>query len=265
MALLSISSNIGVLIDIIIIAVLVVFALIGLRVGFFKSVLSMISTVVIIIVSFIAANPLARLINKIYNFIGVIAKGLRKSIVGMGEFYTEVIPDGTTGVELANRIPTDTNGMLRSIMKYVLKPMTASEIQGQTVADVISGAFASIIFTIIVGIILFILIKIIVSLASKIFENMTQIKAVGAVNKVLGLLFGLLKGGLIIVTVSFVLTFLTVIPKVNKKVSPLIRDHTKVAKVVYSQTDDMVEKYVIDTNVIQKWINNLWENKKEST
>ena len=102
-------------------------------------------------------------------------------------------------------------------------------------------------------------------MASKIFENMTQIKAVGAVNKVLGLLFGLLKGGLIIVTVSFVLTFLTVIPKVNKKVSPLIRDHTKVAKVVYSQTDDMVEKYVIDTNIIQKWINNLWENKKEST
>ena len=73
MALLSISSNIGVLIDIIIIAVLVVFALIGLRVGFFKSVLSMISTVVIIIVSFIAANPLSRLINKIYTFIGVIA------------------------------------------------------------------------------------------------------------------------------------------------------------------------------------------------
>ena len=264
MTLLSVSSTIGLVIDIAIIAVLVVFALVGLRNGFFKSVISMISTVVVIVASIFCASPVAKMINKIYNFTGLIASKLCKSIAGMGAFYSAEIPNGISGKDIASNIPPDTNGFLKKLMQNVLNPLSASDIQGRTVADIVSGAFASIIFTIIVGILLFILIKIVVSLASKLFENIAHIRTLGALNKVFGLIFGMLKGGLIIITLSFVLTFLTVIPKVNKDVSPLIQNHTKIAKPIYSFTDDIVEKHIVKGNVIQKWINNLWENKKST-
>ena len=65
---LSISSVAGVAIDVAIILLLAVFAIIGLRKGFFKSVLSMVSTLVVLIISIIGAGPLANVINKIYDF-----------------------------------------------------------------------------------------------------------------------------------------------------------------------------------------------------
>lgn len=265
MTFLSVSASIGTTIDIIIVAVLVVFALIGLREGFFKSVLSMISTVVVVVVSFFGANPVAKLVNKIYDFTGLIAGKLCKSIASMGAFYSETIPSGVSGADLANNIPSSTNGFLKKLMSYVLKPLSSGEVEGSTVAKVVSGAFASIIFTIIIGILLFILIKIVLAIASKLFENITRNKVFGAVNKICGFVFGALKGGLMIVVLSLVLTFLTVIPAVNNKVSPIINNNTHIAKPIYAYTDKLVEKYVINSNVIQKWINNLWENKKSGS
>ena len=36
------------------------------------------------------------------------------------------------------------------------------------------------------------------------------------------------------------------------------------AKIVYNHTDDFVEKHLIDNKIVQKWIDNLWENKYKS-
>ena len=172
--LLSMSSTIGIALDVVIIALIVIFAFIGLRKGFFKSVLSMISTLVVIIVSIIFASSLAKLINKIYAFTGLMAKGLCKSIAGMGTFYSQPIPEGVSGVDVVSSIPSSTNGFLKKLMSYVLKPLSSSEIQGETVADIVSGAFAAVIMAIIAGVLLFIAIKIVLALASRLFENMLR-------------------------------------------------------------------------------------------
>ncbi len=262
--LLSVASTVGIVLDVAIVALLLICAFIGLHKGFFKSIISMISTIVVLIVSIYFASPLAKLINKIYDFTGLIAGKLSSSIASMGAFYSEVIPSGVSGADIANNIPSSTNGFLKTLMSYVLKPLTASEIEGATVAEIVSGAFASIIMTIIAGILLFILIKIVLSLASKLFDNITQNKVIGFVNKIFGFIFGFIKGGLIIFVFTVILTLLTVIPLVNTKVSPIIQDHTKIAKPIYNYTDELVEKYVIDGKLIQKWVDSLWENKYNS-
>ncbi|MBQ7797891.1 MAG: CvpA family protein [Clostridia bacterium] len=259
--LLSVSSTMGIVIDVLIIAVLAIFGLIGLRKGFFKSVLSMVSTLVVIILSIAFAGHLARLINKLYDFTGLIASKLEKPISGMGAFYSETIPAGVSGKDIANSIPSGTNGFLKKLMSYVLKPLSASDVQGATVAEIVSGSFASIIMLIISAIILFIAIKIIISLASRLFDNITRNRVFGATNKLLGLGFGVAKGLIIVIIFTFVLTLLTVVPKINTKISPIIQDNTKVAKPIYNFADKMVEKYVVDGKIVQKWIDNLWENK----
>lgn len=259
--LLSVSSTMGVVFDVLIIAILAIFGLIGLRKGFFKSVLSLFSTLVIIIISIAFAGHLANLVNKIYNFTGLIAGKLSKGIASMGAFYSETIPAGVSGKDIISNIPSSTNGFLKKLMSYVLEPLSASDIEGATVAEIVSGSFASIIMLIICAIVLFILIKIVIAIASRLFDNITRNRVFGATNKLLGLGFGVVKGFLILIIFVIALTLLTVVPAVNTKITPIIQDHTKIARPIYNYTDEMVEKYVVDGKVVQKWIDKLWENK----
>ncbi len=255
------ASGVGIAIDVAIVVLVALFALIGFKKGFFKSVISMISTLVILIVSILCASPLAKLINKIYDFTGLIAGKLTKAIASMGSFYSQEIPAGVSGSDIAGSIPSSTNGFLKKLMSYVLKPLKASEIEGETVAEIVSGAFASIIMVIIAGILLFIALKIVIAIASRLFDNITRNRVFGATNKFLGFAFGAVKGFLIVIVFTIVLTFMTVVPFVNTKLTPIIQDNTKIAKPIYNYTDEMVEKYIVDGKVIQKWIDNLWENK----
>ena len=152
--LLSVSSTMGIVFDVVIIALLVIFGLIGLRKGFFKSVISLFSTIVVLVISILCAGHLARLINKIYDFTGLIAGKLCTGIASMGTFYSEV-QTGVSGKELVNQIPSSTNGFLKKLMSYVLEPLSAGDVEGLSVAEIVSGAFASIIMLIISAIILF--------------------------------------------------------------------------------------------------------------
>lgn len=259
--LLSASSVSGIAIDVIIVALIAIFAIIGLRKGFFKSVLSLFSTIVVLVISILGAGLLAKLINKIYNFTGLIGDKLCKGIAGMGEFYSKEIPAGISGAEIVNSIPSSTNGFLKKLMSYVLNPLSASEIEGATVAEIVSGSFASVIMLIISAIILFILIKIVLAIVSKFFDNITRNRVFGATNKLCGAAFGAVKGFLVVIVFTIVLTLMTVVPFINTKLTPIIQDNTKIAKPIYNYTDEMVEKYIIDGKVVQKWIDNLWENK----
>ena len=259
--LLSVSSVAGIAIDVVVVAILLVFGFIGFKKGFFKSILSLFSTIVVLILSVLGAGPLAKLVNKIYNFSKLIAKPLCKSISGMGAFYNYPIPDGMSGADIVKHIPSGTNGFLKKLMAYVLKPLSANEIQGETVAQIVSGAFASIIMMVICGILLFIAIKIILSISSRLFDNITRNRVMGVTNKLAGLGFGALKGGIIILVFVIILTLLTVTPFVNKKITPVIQEDTKVVRPIYNFTDKMMGKYIVEGEIIQKWIDKLWENK----
>lgn len=260
MFLLSASKFIGVGIDVAIVGVIVIFALIGLFKGFFKSVISMISTFVVLIASIFLASPVAKLVNKIYDFTGLIAGKLCKNIAGLGSFYSEPIHN-MSGAEVAGNIPSGTNGFLKKFMTHTLKPLSAGDIEGATVADIVSGSFASIIMLVISAILVFILIKIVIAIITRLFDNISRNRVFGFSNKLLGFVFGACKGLLAVFVFALTLTALTVIPVVNKKVSPLLQDHTKIAKPIYNFSDRLVEKYVIDGKVIQKWVDGLWENK----
>ena len=259
--LLSVSSVAGIVLDVVIIALVAIFGLIGFKKGFFKSVISMISTLVVILISIFCASPLARIVNKLYDFTGLIARGLCKTIASMGAFYSQPIPEGMSGADVVSNIPQSTNGFLKKLMSYALNPLSAGDIQSATVADIVSGAFASIIMLIICGIVLFIFIKIILAIATRLFENITRNRVFGATNKLLGLVFGAVKGFIIVLVFSIILTLLTVIPAVNTKVSPVIQDHSKIARPIYNYTDEFMEKHVVEGKIVQKWIDKLWQNK----
>ena len=84
----------------------------------------------------------------------------------------------------------------------------------------------------------------------------------GGLNKILGLVLGIVKAASIIITINCVLVGLTLIPAVNKTITPLVQDNTKIERFIYNKTDKILEQYVIEGEALDNWISSLWEARK---
>lgn len=260
----STSHYVGIVLDIAFVVVLLTFAIIGYHYGLLKSIIALFSTAVVLFLAIYFANGFAKLINSIYDFTALIATKLAPSIKKIDPVFLIDFPAGMSGSQFyTSYISTSgANSVLKKFFKYALKGYSASEIEGLAVADVLAGATASIIMTIISGILLFILIKIALSFLSRFFDNITRTRVLGGLNKILGFIFGAVKGGAILLMFIIITIFVTFVPKANKKIYPLIQNDTKVVKIAYNLTDKYIEKSFIKSDVITKWINNLWDNRE---
>lgn len=259
----STSHYIGIALDIAVVLLLLTFAFIGYHHGFFKSLLGLFSTLVVLILSFYFANHFAKLINTIYDFTSLIARNLSPAIEKISSVYALTFPSGMSGSSFYNSYiaSSSTNTVLKKFFQYILKGYSAENIEGLKVADVLAGGISSLIMTVIAGILLFILIKIALALLSRFFDNITKIKVFGGLNKIFGFVFGACKGAIVILFFIIIAICASFVPKINKKIYPLINKETTIVKTFYNTTDTLLEKYFIKTDVISKWVNNLWDNR----
>lgn len=254
---------IGIAIDAVVVILLLTFACIGYHKGFFKSLLALFSTTVVIIASVYFANGFAKIINSIFDFTSMLAKTLAPSIENLGSVYGMTFPTGLSGTQFYNSYidTSSTNSILKKFFKFALKGYSSEDLAGLKVADVLAGSISSIIITIVAGIILFILIKIALSFLSRFFDNITRIKVLGGLNKIMGFVFGAAKGAALILVFIVITICVSFVPKLNKKLYPLIQNDTHVVKFAYNTTEKVVEKYFVKSDLISKWINNLWDNR----
>lgn len=259
----STSHYVGIVLDIIVSLTLLIYALIGFHKGFFKSLIALFSTAVVLIIAIYFANHFAKLLNSIYDFTSLIAKKLAPSIEKLGSVYSMAFPSGMSGSEFySNYIDTSsTNAVLKKFFKFALKGYSAEDINGLKVSEVLAGSIASIIMTVVAGILLFIIIKVILSLLSRFFDNITRTHVLGGLNKLVGLVFGAVQGLTIIAVFVFITICVSFVPALNKKIYPLVQNDTKVVKVIYNTADKLVEDYFIKKDVVSKWVNNLWDNR----
>ena len=106
------------------------------------------------------------------------------------------------------------------------------------------------------------ILMIVVKLLTKFLDKIASTKILGTVNKVLGLCLGVLKAACLLLIVNGVIVGLSLVPAANKIITPLVQDNTTVERVIYNETDKVVEKYLIKGDLIQNWVNDLWENRK---
>lgn len=257
-------STLGIIIDVAIVAILVIFALIGLKKGLIQSVLSLFSWFVCIIVAVLTAKYVAGWINGIYNFSGLIGNSISKSLIKTNEFFAQSINvfEATGKDALIASIPNNTNKLLAEIIKIVFNSSDVNMASTDSIGSVVGESLGHICMVIIAGILVFVVLKIVVALLSKLINNLERIKVIGGMNKILGLVLGALKASLIIFAVNIVMVGLTLMPTANKIITPILQDNTKIERFVYNQTDKLFEKYIIEGDVIDKWIDNLWESRK---
>ena len=254
-------STIGLIIDIIIILALVICGAIGFKNGFLKSLISLFNWSVCIIVSVLVAKYVATWINGIYNFSGLIGNKISGALTGTHEFFGMTVNQFGTTDSIISSIPEGLNGMLKQLIKVVFSNASVDPMSSETIASIMGGSLGHIAMIIIAGILTFVILKIALALLSKLFDNISKTKVLGSVNKIVGLAFGVVKAGLIILIINFVLVGLTLIPAVNNTMTPIIQDNTHIEKFIYNKTDDAFGKYVIEGDAIQNWITNLWENR----
>lgn len=253
----------GIIIDIVLIITLLVFGLIGLKKGLFKSLLSFFSWTVCIIIAFLLAKYVARLLNGIWDFNGKIGSGVSKSLLeSNSEVYGKKICDYADKASLVAAITgTNLSGILSKVVNIVFKNGNIDMSSTDTVANVVGSSVGYVCMIIISAILIFIVLKIILALLNKIFDKLARTKVIGGLNKTLGLVFGLLKATFIVFAVNFILVGLTLVPAVNKTLTPIITEHTYVEKYVYHLADRTFENYVINGKILENWISDLWNNR----
>lgn len=255
-------ATIGLIVDIILVLTLTIHAIIGIKKGLIKSVLSFFSWSVCLIIAILFAKHIANWINSMYNFAGLFGNKIANGLTSSNNFFTLAINTFSTKEELVAAIPNNINGLVKQIIKIVFTNSNVNMESTDTIGNVTGESLGSLIVIVITAILIFIILRIAVLLISKILEKLTSGKVFGTINKLLGCVFGVLQAGITILTFNFILIGLSLIPAVNKTITPIITENTYVEKYVYKTTDNLFEKYVIEGDFLKDSINNLWESRK---
>ena len=257
-------ATIGIIIDIALIAVLVIFSILGLKKGFLKSVLSIFSWIVCLFVACLTAKYVAGWINGLYDFSALIGGKISKSLIKTNNFFAQSVNVYETAGKdaLINAIPGNINKLLTQLIKVVFSNSKIDMSSSDSIGLVVGTSLGHICMVIIAGILVFIVLKIAAALLSKLFTNIEKTKVLGSLNKILGGILGFLKGALIVGVINLILVATSMVPLLNKLYTPLIQDNTHVEKVVYNKTDELFEKYVIKGDTVKNLMESLWENRK---
>ena len=195
-------------IDIVVIAVLLVFAIVGMVKGFLNTILSLFSTFASLAVAILCAKPVAKFLNGVFNIVPKIGGRIAAGITNITPFQDgyEAIADGLTGAELKEYINANSTGFKEKLYNLFIEDSasfnitetTTAEQVDQNIVQYIGERLAGIISVIIATVAVFIALKIAVLLLSKLFDAITKKRAISGIDRTLGLLFGLAKGALLV-------------------------------------------------------------------
>ena len=102
---------------------------------------------------------------------------------------------------------------------------------------------------IITAIALFLLTKLVIFILSKVFEKVTQNKPViSGINRVLGLVFGIVKGGVLAVILIALCSAAAQLPIIGNTISDKIGE-TKITSFAYKYVDEFVENQLTKENI----------------
>lgn len=201
----------SIILDIILIAVLVLFVVLAAKKGFAKSLLELIAVVLAL---FLAYQLSPAVSNGIYdtavkdNAIEYMEKQFEEidssSSVKQAEVTLEAIPDFI--LSLASSAGIDTAGISKSVATELsgkFNPQDAAEkLEEKAVRPIVTGVLNIMIF-LLLAVVLIIVLKILAGFIAKIFN----VPFVGTLNKILGAVLGTIKGVAVLVFICTVLEF----------------------------------------------------------
>ena len=189
--------------DVVLLCVLLLFFLIGVTRGFVRSIVSFFGTFVAIALAVALTVPFSKLLGSTFGltakfgamFEGFLPKLSSVFSVDVGGFTIE---QATAAVKLPGFIE-------KALMKNAVSGVLP---QGTTVAQLAAPVFGGYLCSVTSFICLFIVIKVLLLLLSHFFKKIDNVPLLGGLNKILGGVFGLLRGLLFTFSILAVISFL---------------------------------------------------------
>ena len=214
--------------DIIIIAILVISAIIGLYKGFLQSLINLCGTLLTLILAIWLANPMCNLLDNWFSLSGALGNSVSGTVAGYCESGTlPWIIDKFAGLLLGADYAT----------RYT--------INSPEFITVLSDAIGHILGVVISAIILFILIKILIKLLSKLFDIITRNRTVNSLDKFLGFLLGTVKGALTCFCICGITYLLSsVLPFLQGLITPLL-DNSSIGATFYHWVCSVINNHIL--------------------
>ena len=224
-------------------AALVAFGIIGLIKGFLNTLLSLFGNLASVGVAVLCAKPVAKFLDNVFGLVSKLGDKIAGTINGVTPFMSDPSRTSLTGEQLRNVMPNNSlyDRALRLFVEdgrtFQLVEDTAEARQAldQDIVNYIGGRVGAVLAIVIAAVVMFILLRIALLLLSRLFNALSKNKAVSGLDKTLGLVFGLLKGAIII---SLVLGIFYLVA--NETVNGWIEGST-VTKWVYNYICQFIE------------------------
>lgn len=168
-------------VDIVVIAFLLIMGIIGYFRGFLKTLIGFFGTIATIVVSVLLAK-----------FVVGWLEGLFGMTTGITNWIRPTVADECADGVLSGVMLIFGQILMGKTEYNINNPDT---VKSAEFIDAFSGALGNIVATVVTVIILFVVIKIVLVILNKVFEKITQDKVIGDVDKFLGFVLGVLKGG----------------------------------------------------------------------
>jgi uncharacterized membrane protein required for colicin V production len=239
-----------IIIDIVFVAVVVILAIVGLVKGFAKSLISMVGNLAAIVIAILIARPFADLINMITGADGFFGGLIKDVFVGFNEGFNTIAvtisPSGMVSPELAQSMALDLHGRGNIFFEILYRMIFTSEFPSGTISlgDIIGGVIGGLVVIIIAAVLAFILLKIALFIIERVAKKLTEFSIIGGIDKVLGFVFGAVKG-LLFVSIAFALTsaLTLVFPAIDNALNPVL-SKTTVTEKYYKWIDDITKDYL---------------------
>lgn len=233
------------ILDIVLVCFIVLMAIIGFSKGFINTLLSLVGNIASLVAAFYLSKPLASLLNSWFGLSGAISGRLTSQISTFFTDFTNV--SGSLVIE--NHCSA--TGILKSALSYFIKPETIYESNSALSSNLgnLAGNFVTMAICMILA---FVLIKLAIYFLAKLFDSLkNKSLAFSGLDRLLGLVIGVLKGLVFIALIFVVAGMLQTIPTVAN-VLDTVFEGSNVGKPLYDFITTNVNGYLstIDFNTL---------------
>ncbi|MBR1925766.1 MAG: CvpA family protein [Clostridia bacterium] len=215
------------ILDVLVAMVLIIFILVGIYKGFWRSLISMFSVLVTLILAILLAKPLSMLFQNWFHF----SSALGNSFHGGVESYVNA---------------NGTGGWLGQAMNIIMgKDYMANVSDNATLVNDFSFKLGQICNILICAVVLYILIRIGLWLMSKLLKKITENEIANGVDKGLGAVFGLIKGAVsIFVLMALIFELSSFIMPVGDWFNNML-EHNKFTSLLYGWSKDIMQNVIV--------------------
>lgn len=226
----------GTILDISIVAIILLFVIVGLCMGFMRSLLSLVRFAGSFAIAFLVRKPCGAWIDKLFGITPKLGERIKLNFAGYSPALSETLSNEPS--VLKNVVgESNMSGILKKLCSWMIGDQTMAK--PTTVVDVVSSKAGVILSQIIAFVAIYVVIRILTFILPKIFKKLTKKSILGKFDRLLGTLFGLVKGVAVVFAMFFVMSLTSTIPSVTDKITTATQE-SKICSVFYEPVNNYI-------------------------